>query len=161
GTFQPAVSYRVGQEPAAVVVGDFNGDGNPDVATANQGARSVSVLLGRGDGTFLRAVSYRVGRGSHPGPSSLAVSAFHAAGRPDVATANGASAEPDVADNTVSVLLGRGDGTFWPAVSVGANRRPITVIAGDFNNDGAPDLVVANDNRTGHEGRNDLPRGYL
>ncbi len=51
-SFTARVDYPVGANPSSVVVGDFNGDGVPDFATANFGANTVSVLLGNGDGTF-------------------------------------------------------------------------------------------------------------
>ena len=52
GTFQPQVTYAVGAVPAAIVAGDFTGDGRIDLAVANGLRRHVSVLLGNGDGTF-------------------------------------------------------------------------------------------------------------
>src|SRR5262249_5106806 len=51
-SFSPAVNYRVGDEPSSVAVGDFNGDGKPDLAVSNEIGSSFSVLLGNGDGTF-------------------------------------------------------------------------------------------------------------
>src|SRR5262249_34848923 len=56
--FQAPPSFETGPVPVSVAVGDFNGDGIPDLATANQGDNSVSILLGRGDGTFQPAVNY-------------------------------------------------------------------------------------------------------
>ena len=52
GTFQPGKVYPVGFEPLLDGGGDFNGDGMPDIITANRGDNTVSVLLGNGDGTF-------------------------------------------------------------------------------------------------------------
>jgi hypothetical protein len=68
-TFLDPASYAAGDAPYSVAVGDFNGDGKQDLATA--GITSVSVLLGSGDGTFASAVNYRTGRN----PSSLVSSA--------------------------------------------------------------------------------------
>jgi FG-GAP-like repeat len=51
--FAPAAVYSVGAKPDAVVVGDFNADGKPDIAVANAGSSNVSILLGSGEGAFL------------------------------------------------------------------------------------------------------------
>jgi hypothetical protein len=116
-----------------VAVGDFNGDGKSDLATANTGSNNVSVLLGNGSGGFATAVSFAVGEG----PVSVAVGDFNGDGRPDLATAN------ELANN-VSVLLGNGSGGFATAVNYLAGTDPSSVAVGDFNEDGKPDLAVAN-----------------
>src|SRR5207249_660081 len=61
GTFQPVRTFAVGTNPTSVAVGDFNGDGNPDLVVANSGSNTVSVLLGNGDGTFQAAQTVAVG----------------------------------------------------------------------------------------------------
>jgi hypothetical protein len=62
--------YRVGTDPRSMVVGDFNGDGHPDAAVVNAGAYpqpgTVSILLGRGDGSFVTAPVVRLRVGAHP-----------------------------------------------------------------------------------------------
>ena len=60
-TFAAAVSYAVGAEPRSVAVGDFNGDGIPDLAAANYGNNNVSILLGSSTspGSFAAAVNFR------------------------------------------------------------------------------------------------------
>src|SRR5260370_19627352 len=71
-SFRVAPTYAAGSapfEPVSVAVGDFNGDGKPDLAAANSSSNNVSVLLGNGDGTFQAAVHYAVGSG----PRSVAV----------------------------------------------------------------------------------------
>jgi hypothetical protein len=124
-----------------VAVGDFNGDGKPDLAVANfnwPNPGTVSVLLGKGDGTFLPAQSFPAGKY----PNSVAVGDFNGDGKPDLAVAN----HGDIYGNGqgVSVLLGQGDGTFQPAQSFPAGSYPQSVAVGDFNGDGFPDLAVAN-----------------
>ncbi len=128
----PAVTYDSGGEATmSLAVADVNGDGKPDVITANLDNGTVGVLLGNGDGTFQPAVIY----GAGATPASIAVADFNGDGIPDLVVANRDS-------NTVSVLLGNGDGTFQPAVSSPAGPYPIWVAVGDFNGDGKQDLVV-------------------
>src|SRR5260370_24124804 len=61
GTFQSRVDYPVGSDPIVAVVGDFNGDGKPDIAVTNSSSNTVSILLGKGDGTFQAPVTYTTG----------------------------------------------------------------------------------------------------
>ncbi len=133
GTFRAAVRFRAEFGAASVTVGNFNGDGKPDLAVANFDAFNVSLLLGNGDGTFQPAVNFW----ARSNPISLAVGDFNGDGKPDLAVANQGS-------NNVSVLLGNGDGTFQTAVNFGAGNFPSSVAVGDFNRDGKRDLAVAN-----------------
>ncbi len=133
GTFQPQVTYRVGQAPQALVAGDFTGDGHLDLAVANSGDDTVSVLLGNGDGTFApQKVTYAVGSS----PDAILAGDFTGDGRIDLAVTNGGS-------NTVSVLLGNGDGTFAPQATYAVGNNPQGLVAGDFSGDGQTDLVVS------------------
>jgi len=78
-SFRVAPTYGAGSTPVSVAVGDFNGDGKPDLA--NSGSSNVSVLLGNGDGSFQAAGNYAAG----PGPTSLAVGDFNGDGKLAVA----------------------------------------------------------------------------
>jgi hypothetical protein len=100
GTFQPALTYDTGAStsPISVAVGDLDGDGHPDLATANQypGANNASVLLGSGDGTFQPPTTYATGSF----PNSIAIGDLNGDGRPDVVTA-------DLGSGDASVLLNK------------------------------------------------------
>jgi len=132
GTFQPHVDYSTGELPVRVVAGDFNGDGNLDLAVANQLLGTVSILLGNGDGTFQPHVDYSAGGQ----PMALSLADFNRDGRLDLAVAN-------FAVHTVSILLGNGDGTFQGAIDYNTSPEPDAMLAADFNGDGVIDLAAA------------------
>jgi len=127
-----------GNQPASVAMGDFNGDGKPDLAIAN-GDGTVTVLLGNGAGGFAAAAGSPFAAGS--GPSSVAVGDFNGDGKPDLAIA-------DYNGDNVTVLLGDGTGRFTAAPSspFPAGSQPNSVAVGDFNGDGKLDLAIANYN---------------
>ena len=62
GQFNAAVAYPVGKQPYWIASGDLNGDGYPDLVTANTTDGTVSVLLNNKNGTFAAAVPYTVGK---------------------------------------------------------------------------------------------------
>ena len=136
-SFAPASHSFAGLSPVALAVGDFNGDGRPDVATANTRGHTVGVLLGIGRGRLATRVPYGTGMG----PRSVAVGDFDGDGHQDLAVANGGEA-------TVSVLLGDGDGRFARRQHLGVGPSPAAVAVGDFNGDGDQDLVSADYDRT-------------
>jgi hypothetical protein len=135
GSFQTHVDYATGTAPAAVAVGDFNGDGFLDIVVANYTANTVSVLLGNGNGTFQEHQDFSTGAGTQ-NPAWLAVGDFNRDGKLDLAVANEAG-------NTISILLGNGNGTFTLKSSPVVASGPVSVAVGDLNGDGILDLVVA------------------
>jgi hypothetical protein len=130
--FAEPVQFGTGSRPQSVAIGDLNGDGKPDLAVANWGSNTVSVLLGNGDGTFGAATDF----GTGDFPYSVAVGDLNGDGKPDLAVANYYS-------STVSVLLGNGDGTFGAKSDYGTGPALRSVAIGDLSGDGKPDLVTA------------------
>lgn len=128
----------VGAAADFMTVGDFNADGNQDLATANGDTSNVSILLGNGAGQFSAPITFVVGNN----PRSLAVGDFNGDGRQDLAVANA----PSECMGSVSILLGDGTGHFISTANLTATASsfPRSVAVGDFNGDGKQDLAVAN-----------------
>ena len=127
------LSYAAGTSPAAIAVGDFNGDGRPDLAMANSGSNTVSILLGAGGEAFTAGQTIPVGTD----PMAIAAGDFAGNGKLDLAVANAGS-------NNVTILLGNGDGTFTAGQTLNVGTQPDAIAVGDFNGDGKLDLAVAN-----------------
>jgi len=99
GTFQAIVTYTTGSStyPSAAAVADMNGDGKPDIVSANPGNYSAGVLLGKGNGTFQPIVTFLLGK-SIERPYDVAAVDVNGDNKPDIVTCN-------VSTNTISVLL--------------------------------------------------------
>src|SRR5437899_3093836 len=135
GTFGAKTDFPTGNVPHGVAVADLNSDGKLDVVVANTGADTVSVLLGQGNGSFAPATNFPTG----VAPFSVAIADLNGDGIPDLVVVN---VSPGA--NSVSVLLGRGDGTFGPKTDFPTGADPRDVVIADLNADGIPDLIVAN-----------------
>src|SRR6266513_1143669 len=134
-SFSAATNFGAGDTPRSVALGDFNGDGKQDLATANLFSDNVSILLGNGKSGFGAPTNFSVAGG----PFWLAVGDFNGDGRQDLAVAN-------VNSDKVSILLGNGIGGFGAATSFDVGDSPTFVAIGDFNGDGKQDLAVPNYN---------------
>jgi hypothetical protein len=126
--------FVTGKGPAVLAVGDFNGDGHMNVVTGNNDTvNTVSVLLGKGDGTFAPHVDYAVGAAV----TGIAVGDFNNDGKLDIVIVYGFN------DARVGVLLGNGDGTFQePLKSTVAGFQGGSIAVGDFNGDGKLDVAA-------------------
>lgn len=135
--FAPAVSYTTGGQPGypySLAAGDLNGDGKPDLVTANSFINTVSVLFGNGDGTFAPKTDFVVG--SYP--TRAVIADLNSDGKQDLVVAFGNS-------DHLSILVGDGVGGFGPATPVPTGLYPSAVVPQDVSGDGEVDLVVAHD----------------
>jgi hypothetical protein len=143
GTFKAQMAYSVGVQPACLSVGDLNGDDRPDIVSCDSADNTISVLLGNGDGTFEPRVTYKVGYT----PYSAAIADLNGDGKQDVVVVNSTLDVVVVGGsqtNPISVFLGNGDGTLQAAKTYGVGQEPISIVVSDFNDDGKPDVAVAN-----------------
>jgi hypothetical protein len=142
GTFLPMVSPNlIGRDPRALVVGDFNGDGNADVIVGD-GDGTLLEFLGDGKGNLVPAgkiatlgsvVSIAVGHFTHDSHLDLVVS--------------------DVDSNTAEILIGAGDGSFRQTWSFQLPQRGMEfhLATADFNKDGIADLVITSEEEGNYE----------
>jgi len=147
GTFQKArriatdtrYSGCLGQ---SMLVNDFDGDGNADLAFCDANAGRIGILLGNGDGTFQRPVYYSTGYGAGNG-FSFTAGDFNSDGKTDLIASTPAAGGHY--NPKFEVLWGNGDGTFQKAKMLAVPRNgggEIALVPGDFNSNGLLDFVM-------------------
>ncbi|WP_263356176.1 beta strand repeat-containing protein [Acidicapsa ligni] len=136
GYTEAPVPPIAGLETGPIVIADFNGDGIPDLGVAMYTSDSISILLGKGDGTFLAPVVVNVSPSVGVEVSQIVAADFNGDGIADLLVT-------DNDDSTIAILLSNGDGTFTPAAAASISGLPSGVVAGDFNADGKTDLAIA------------------
>ena len=167
--------------PSGVALGDFNGDGKPDIACANTNGSNASVIINQGGGNFAQPVHLAVGAQ----PFAIEVADVSADGKLDLIVANRYSHDlsillgdgaggfgsqkkyatgqtpmwrmrvvdldgdgdadvvvPNFLSNSVSILSNNGDGTFAAKKDYAVGSKPGTVVAADFDGNGAADFAV-------------------
>jgi hypothetical protein len=126
----PEPIASAGQRSQSIATGDFNGDAIPDLLVGNLNSNDVSVLLGRGDGSFVSFTPFQ----SFVGATALAVGDFNRDGLQDVAVAGG----------SVGIFRGNGNGTFTFLASYGVGNDAVAMAAADLEGHGVLSLVVGN-----------------
>ena len=159
--FATPVRYRPGGNgPNSVAIADLNGDGKLDIVVSNWcinntvpcPSGAVAVLLGNGDGTFGAPTTYSSGGVFG---TDVAVGDLNGDGKPDIAVVNCGNAANNHcigAGGNAGILIGNGDGTFQPVVSMplgGGGFGAIAVAIADINADGKLDVIVAGDCTSG------------
>jgi hypothetical protein len=120
---------------SAIVAGDFNGDGIPDLAIIGQ-QNTVTVLLGTGKGSFTAGSNPPTTASNGSAPALIVAADFNGDGKLDLATAD--------SSNTLTFLQGNGDGTFSQTGTMSLPGNAFTyMLVGDFNGDGKPDIVLS------------------
>jgi type II secretory pathway component GspD/PulD (secretin) len=138
GTFQPATTFATGTAPVSVVAAAFHSStsSNLDLAVANQGDNSISIFQGNGNGTFATP-STLLQLPNGYAPAGMVATDVNADGFADLIVA-------DQGNNSVSVFLGNGDGTFQNRTDYATGQAPVFVAVGDLNADGVVDLAIVN-----------------
>ena len=122
---------QLAEDASDAVVGDWNHDGFPDLATVNSAHATISVVIGKGDGTFVSRTDYATGSG----PVKIVTADLDRDGNPDLVTANGD-------DASASVLLGKGGGIFAARTDYAVGETPAVLLTGDWNRDGKLDFIA-------------------
>ena len=130
----PAATYTTGSSPRFVVTADFNNDGKTDLAVVNQSSNTVTIFLGKGDGSFAPGATLSNTGGF---PAQAVAADFNGDGNVDVAVTS-------ILGNAVSLYLGKGDGSFQPPRITAVGAAPFGIASADLNGDGKLDLVVTN-----------------
>lgn len=138
GRFGTARGYRSGLDSEPIAIGDLDGDGKPDLATAD--GETVSVLINRGRGRFGAHREFAAPRS----PFDVAIGDLNGDGSVDLATANVDIPGSASRVSGVSIYINKGDGSFEQRVDYQFARQPTSVAVADLNRDGKRDVVTAN-----------------
>jgi hypothetical protein len=133
GAFTGPGSGDTGDMPIFAATADFNGDTIPDVVVVNFAGNSITVLLGNGNGSFSEALGSPIAVGTQP--RAIAAGNLNSDGYVDLAIVNYGS-------NSVTILLGNGDGTFTNGGSINSSGGTHAPAIGDFDGDGFNDIAV-------------------
>lgn len=145
-TFADQQTFAAGSGPRGAASGDFNGDGKPDLVTANENDNTVSVLLNTTAAVGAPAFAAHQDFAAGGFPFAVAAADFNGDGRADIAVAN-------AHDATVSVLLnttapGALTASFAAQQAFDTGPGANSVAVADVNGDGLPDLIISSFSRS-------------
>ncbi len=126
------IGYSVGSYPIGIASADFNGDTYPDLATANNAASTVSVLLGNGDGSFATRVNYSTGASLNP--YFVTVGDMDGDSQIDIITGGSMG---------IVIFYGIGDGSFGTANIYYFAQQVLDIVVADFDNDTHLDIATS------------------
>jgi hypothetical protein len=134
--FSEPFHYSADSLPYDIISADFNNDGKPDIAVANAGEDTLSVIINSGNGNFSSTLNYKVGFN----PWRVIALDLNSDGNIDLVTVNSTSGS-NLCD--ITVLLGNGAGGFPSVTNYSVGPTPVAIAHGDFNHDGKIDLAVS------------------
>ncbi len=152
GQFLPSKLFKGGRQPLTIINLDANGDGYDDLLTSSNSFHAITMILNNKDRTFTALEDFSAGEF----PKFAAAYDFTNDNIPDLAISNATK-------DTISVLIGFGDGTFtYPAKEHPIEEYPQGIVVGDFNKDGKMDLAVScrDKNLISIMTKRNLPQGF-
>jgi len=133
--FAAPISLQSAGDAVAIGRGDFNADGRLDIAVVNRSTRNVTVFLARAAGGFTAGRSYPIGAGA----TAVVVGDWNHDGRSDLAVAELGTGS----SGAIEILAAAIDGSFGAPLRIPVGTNPFSLETGDVNEDGALDLIVA------------------
>lgn len=146
-SFEPRVNFGAPLNPYGLVIGDWDGDGKPDLATIGAGVAKLSLFRNTSTGAVINATSFgtKVDFATGGTPRGVAFADLDGDGKLDLVTANNGPDTVSVFRN-ISTNGGINTSSFAARADFGVGNAPYAIAIKDLDGDGKPDLVTANGN---------------